>query len=90
MAYPIANSPTFPSVADAPFLPPKLKEMSIENEGLRYYRCEDGVTRLMTREQAERLGISCEALQPAVFGGWLAGARYKAVTLGDRRVVRRI
>lgn len=90
MAYPIANSPMFPSVADAPFLPPKLDEMPVFNEGLRYYRCEDGVTRLLTQEQAINLGISCEALKPAVFGGWLAGARYKAVTLGDRRVVRRI
>lgn len=90
MAYPIANSPMFPSTADAPFLPPKLEEMPVANEGLRYYRCEDGITRLMTQEQAERLGISCEALVPGVFGGWLAGARYKGVTLGDRRVVRRI
>lgn len=69
MAFPVINSPTFPSIADAPFLPPKLKDMPIFNPGRRYYRCEDGITRLLTEAEAINLGISCSAIE----GGSLMG-----------------
>lgn len=65
MAYPVINSPMFPSVADAPFLPPKLKEMPVFNPGVRCYECEDGVTRYMTEAQAINMGISCKAVDPS-------------------------
>lgn len=69
MAWPIMNSPTFPSTADVPGLPPKLNEMPIVNPGTRTYLCEDGVTRVLTEEQALNLGISCRAIGPALAGG---------------------
>jgi hypothetical protein len=98
MAYPIINSPMFPSVADIPALPPTLEQMPVFNPGQRYYRCEDGVTRLLTEEQAINMGISCSAVGPEMGqarqefapGPFSTGPRYKGVTLGDRRVVRRI
>jgi hypothetical protein len=52
MAYPVVNSPMFPSVADAGFLPPKLRDMPIFNPGTRRYRCPDGQVRMLTENQA--------------------------------------
>lgn len=52
MAIPIVNSPMFPSVADAGFLPPKLRDMPIFNPGVHRYRCPDGLVRMLTEEQA--------------------------------------
>lgn len=104
MAWPLINSPSFPSTADIPGLPPKLREMPIVNPGTRTYLCEDGVTRVLTEEQALNLGISCRAVGPAlsgplppgpdpnatvVYGPVSAGPRYRVVNLSDRRVVRR-
>jgi hypothetical protein len=77
MAYPIVNGPTFPSVADVPALPPTLEQMPIVNPGVRYYQCEDGVTRLLTEEQAINLGISCRAISPPA----LLGSRYPVQNL---------
>lgn len=82
MAYPVINSPMFPSTADAPFLPPKLKDMPIFNPGTRYYQCEDGVVRLLTENQAINLGISCRAIEPSVAPMVLAGPRYRTINLG--------
>lgn len=63
MAYPVVNSPFLPSVADAPFLPPKLREMPIFNPGVHTYRCEDGSIRTMTEEEAINVGMSCKAMR---------------------------
>lgn len=52
MAYPVVNSPMFPSVADAGFLPPKLRDMPIFNPGANRYRCPDGQVRILTENQA--------------------------------------
>lgn len=106
MAYPIINSPTFPSTADIPSLPPKLDQMPIFNPGTHTYVCEDGVTRVLTEEQAINFGasgISCKVVDrelngaadlgsPQEFapGPFFSGPRYRGVTMGDRRVVRRI
>ncbi len=100
MAFPILNSPTFPSVADVPGLPPKFGQMPIMNPGTHTYLCEDGITRVLTEEQAINLGISCKAIDeevvvPAVpsyvtTGPILLGERFRAINTGDRRVVRRI
>lgn len=102
MAFPILNSPTFPSVADVPGLPPKFGQMPIMNPGTHTYLCEDGITRVLTEEQAINLGISCRAIEdgaPAPATVWPGtvllsgpthtGPRYRGVTLNDRRVVRR-
>lgn len=70
MAYPVINSPMFPSVADAPFLPPKLKEMPVFNPGSRFYSCEDGSTRWMTENEAINAGMSCKVISaPSLAGG---------------------
>lgn len=104
MAYPIINSPMFPSVADVPALPPTLEQMPVFNPGTRAYLCEDGATRLLTEEQAINLaagGMSCRVVGPDMSGPsgprtefapgpFSTGPRYRAVTMGDRRVVRRI
>ncbi len=101
MALPIINSPFLPSVADVPAFPPKLKDMPIMNPGTHTYLCEDGITRVMTEEQAINLGINCRVADEDVIGPAaplvvttgplvMAGARFRAVNLGDRRVVRRI
>lgn len=101
MAWPIINSPFLPSIADVPALPPKLKEMPVFNPGVSTYICEDGVTRVMTEEQAINLGISCkvvdEQVAPAVVwpgtvllaGQAHTGPRYRSINRDDRRVVRR-
>lgn len=65
MAYPVINSPFLPSIADAPFLPPKLKDMPVFNAGTSCYECEDGVTRTMTEAQAINMGISCKVVDPS-------------------------
>jgi hypothetical protein len=77
MAFPVINSPTFPSVSDAPFLPPKLKDMPIFNPGVNYYVCEDGVTRILTEEQAINMGISCKVVRRSV----LSGIRFPVMNL---------
>src|SRR6266404_7387297 len=79
MAFPVINSPTFPSINDAPFLPPKLKDMPIFNPGRRTYRCEDGVTRFLTEQEAINLGISCSAVIDE--GGSLMGAGIRVQNL---------
>ncbi len=63
MAYPVVNSPFLPSIADAPFLPPKLKEMPIFNPGTNVYQCEDGSTRVMTEAEAINAGMSCKVVK---------------------------
>lgn len=65
MAFPVMNSPFLPSIADAPFLPPKLKDMPIFNPGVRCYECEDGTVRYMSENEAINMGISCKAIDPA-------------------------
>lgn len=76
MAYPVINSPTFPSVADAPFLPPKVKDMAIFNPGTHTYLCEDGITRVLTENEAINMGMSCKVIGPA-----LMGPRYPVMNL---------
>lgn len=81
MAIPVSNSSFLPSVADAPFLPPKLKEMPIFNPGTHYYQCEDGVVRLLTENEAINMGISCKAIAPAGVPAILSGPRYPVLNL---------
>lgn len=76
MAFPVMNSPTFPSIADASFMPPKLEDMPIVNPGPRYYRCADGVTRLLTEDQAINLP-GCSVVEAPPFG--LEGRRIQVV-----------
>jgi hypothetical protein len=72
MAFPVINSPFLPSVADAPFLPPKLKDMPVSNPGVSCYECEDGIARYMTEAQAINMGISCKVVDPARCSGYVA------------------
>jgi hypothetical protein len=69
MAYPVANSPMFPSVNDAPFLPPKLKDMPVFNPGSRFYQCDDGSTRWMTEAEAINAGMSCRVISAPAMAG---------------------
>ncbi len=71
MAYPVINSPFLPSVADAPFLPPKLKDMAVTNPGVNCYECDDGTVRNMSEAQAINLGaagISCKVVDASRCG----------------------
>lgn len=95
MAYPVINSPTFPSVADAPFLPPKLHEMPVFNPGVRCYECEDGVTRYMTEAEAINTGISCKAVDasrcsPPPAPGYPMVVGFPVVNLGRTMGMARI
>lgn len=62
MAFPVMNSPFLPSIADAPFLPPKLKDMPVTNPGVHCYECEDGSVRRMSENEAINAGISCKVV----------------------------
>lgn len=65
MAFPVMNSPFLPSIADAPFMPPKLKDMPVFNPGVRCYECEDGSVQYLSENEAINRGISCKVVDPS-------------------------
>lgn len=98
MAYPIANSSFLPSIADAPFLPPKLKDMPIFNPGTSCYECDDGTVRTMTEAEAINYPGSCKVVDagrcsgavsaPAPVAGYITG--YPVLNMGRGLGIARV
>jgi len=71
----INNGPFLPGTAYVPFYPPKIKDMAMFNKGSHTYLFDDGITRVMTEDQAT-IWPKCRMIDQA-----LGGPRYPVMNL---------